>query len=79
MMYQTKAATKSLSVVAQLVAIVVMALAMAGIDISADVAGLPEKVAGTTDAALVLIAQLVALYGRLRADKKISGLFKPKS
>jgi len=75
-MYQTKAATQSVGVIAQVVAIVVMSMKLAGIDISADVANAPENIGNAIDATMIVVAQLTALWGRLRADKKISGLFK---
>lgn len=75
-MYQTKAASQSVGVIAQVVAIVTMSLKLAGVDISADVANAPENIAGAIDATLIVVAQLTALWGRLRADKKISGMFK---
>ena len=77
-MYQTKAATQSVGVIAQVVAIVVMSMKLAGIDISADVANAPENIGNAIDATMIVVAQLTALWGRLRADTKISGLFKAK-
>jgi len=77
-MYQTKAATQSVGVIAQVVAIVVMSMKLAGIDISADVANAPDNIGNAIDATMIVVAQLTALWGRLRADKKISGLFKAK-
>jgi len=55
-----------------------MSMKLAGIDISADVANAPENIGNAIDATMIVVAQLTALYGRLRADKKISGLFKAK-
>jgi hypothetical protein len=75
-MYQTKTATQSLGVVAQVVAIITMSLKLAGVDISAEVADVPANVAAGIDAALILAAQATALYGRLRANKQIRGIFK---
>jgi hypothetical protein len=75
-MYKTKTATQSVGVIAQVVAIIVMSLKLAGVDISAEVADLPNQAANAIDAVLILTAQLTALWGRLRADTKISGLFK---
>lgn len=77
-MYRTKAASQSVGVVAQLVAILILGLKMAGIDISADVAGLTDHVGTLVDAGALLTAQVIALYGRLRADTKINSVFKPK-
>lgn len=77
-MYATKAATQSVGVIAQVVAIVVMSLKLAGVDISADVTNAPENIGNAIDATMIVVAQLTALWGRLRADKKISGLFKAK-
>ena len=75
-MYQTKAAAQSLGIVAPLIAILVIALGMFGVDISADVVGLPEKIAGAVDSVLIIVAVFAGIVGRLRATKKISGLFK---
>lgn len=77
-MYQTKAAIKSVGVVSQLLAIAVIAAMMAGIDLGEDVAGLPEKVGAAVDAVAIISLELIALWGRLRADKKITGLFTAK-
>lgn len=77
-MYQTKAATQSVGVIAQVVAIVTMSLKLGGVDVSAEVSDLPNQAANLIDAAVIVIAQLTALWGRLRADKKITGLFKAK-
>ena len=75
-MYQTKAATHSLSIVSQLVAIVLMSLKLAGIDLAEDASGLPDNVASLVDAGMILSAQLAALYGRFRATTRITGIFK---
>lgn len=75
-MYQTKAAVKSLGVVAPLIAILVIALGMMGVDISGDVAGFPEKIAGAIDSVLAIVAIATGIVGRLRAETKISGIFK---
>lgn len=77
-MYTTKAATQSVGVIAQVVAIVIVALKLAGVDISSDVTNAPENIGNAIDAVMIVVAQLTALWGRLRADKKISSIFKPK-
>jgi hypothetical protein len=77
-MYQTKAAIKSVGVVSQLLAIAVIVAKMSGVDIGEDVAGLPEKVGAAVDAGAILVLELTALWGRLRANKRISGLFSEK-
>lgn len=77
-MYQTKAATQSVGVIAQVVAIIVMSMKLAGVDISADVADVPANLGNAIDAAMILVAQATALYGRLRANQKITSLFKTK-
>jgi hypothetical protein len=74
--YQTKAATQSMGVVTQLLAIVVAMLMMAGVDISAEVANIPAQVASLVDGGTLLGLQVAALYGRLRANKRITGIFK---
>lgn len=76
-MYQTKAASQSVGVVAQLVAILILAAKLGGIDISADLTGVAENTGMLIDGGALLVAQMTALYGRLRADKRITGLFKP--
>lgn len=75
-MYQTKAASQSVGVIAQLIAIITMSLKLFGVDISADVADVPANAGNAIDAVMILVAQGTALYGRLRADKKIVGMFK---
>lgn len=77
-MYQSKAAVKSLGVMGPVVAILVIALGMFGVDISGDVAGFPEKIAGAIDSVLVIVAIVAGIIGRLRAETKISGWFKDK-
>lgn len=77
-MYETKAATQSVGVIAQVVAIVVMSLKLAGVDISADVADVPANLGNAIDAVMILVAQATALYGRLKANKQITSVFKPK-
>lgn len=78
-MYQTKAATQSLGITAQVLAILVAMLKLNGVDISNDVVGIPEQVAHITDMVALLGLQLAALWGRIRATKPITGLFKPKA
>ena len=75
-MYRSKAAVKSLGVTAPLIAILVIALGALGLDISADVAGLPEKIAGVIDSAIAIVAILVGIYGRWRAKDEITGVFR---
>lgn len=77
-MYQTKAATQSLGVVAPLVAILVIALGMFGVDISEEVTGLPEKIASAIDSVLAIVAIVLGIIGRVRAKAEISGLFKAR-
>lgn len=77
-MYATKAASQSVGVVAQLVAILILMAKMAGVDISADLTGMAHNTGMMVDGGALLLAQLTALYGRLRADKQITGLFKAK-
>lgn len=77
-MYQTKAAAQSLGIVAPIIAILVIALGMFGIDVSSDVAGLPEKIAGTVDSVLAIVAIGAGMVGRVRASKRITGVFKAK-
>lgn len=78
-MYKTKAASQSVGVIAQVIAIIVMVLKLSGVDISADVADVPANAGNVIDAVMILVAQLTALWGRLRADTKISSVFKPKA
>lgn len=77
-MFHSKAAVTSLGVMGPVVAIGVIAAGMFGVDISADVAGLPEKIAGVIDGVLALVAIAVGLYGRVRAKAEITGVFKAK-
>ena len=72
----TKPAIKSLGVTGPLVAILVIVAGMLGVDVSADVAGVPETIAGTIDNVVILSGIVVGIYGRLRASTLISGLFK---
>jgi hypothetical protein len=78
MLYQTKAATQSVTFVAQLLAILIIIAKMSGVDISEDVAGLPDKLGAAVDTVAILVLELTALYGRLRAKAQITGLFKAK-
>lgn len=75
-MYKSKAAVKSLGVTAPLLAILVIALGAFGVDISGDVAGLPERIAGVIDSAIAISAIAVGIYGRVRATDEITGVFK---
>ena len=75
-MYSSKAAVKSLGVTAPVIAILVIALNAFGVDISGDVAGLPEKIAGVIDSAIAIGAIVVGIYGRIRATDEITGVFK---
>lgn len=77
-MYQTKAAIKSIGVTAPIIAIIVIALGAFGVDISEDVTGLPEKIAGVIDSVLSIIAIAVGIYGRWRAKSEITGVLTPK-
>lgn len=75
--YQTKAATKSLGAVSQFLLVIIATFKLiTGEDISADLAGLPEMVASFVDAGTVLVLAILGLYGRLRANKRITGIFK---
>lgn len=78
MEYQSKAAVKSLGVTGPLVSILVIALGMAGIDVSADLAGFADKVAALIDNGIVIAGILVGIYGRIRASARITGLFRAK-
>lgn len=77
-MNQSKAAVQSLGITGPLFAILVIAMGMFGIDVSADVAGAPEKIAQTIDNVLVLSGIFVGIIGRARAKARITGLFKAK-
>ena len=77
-MYNSKAAITSLGVMGPVVAIAVIAAGMFGLDLSADVAGLPEKIAGVIDQIVTLVGIAVGIYGRVMATKQISGVFKAK-
>lgn len=78
MQYQSKAAIQSLGVTGPLVSILVIALGMAGIDVSADLAGFADKVAAMIDNGIVIAGILVGIYGRIRASAQITGLFRAK-
>jgi len=75
-MYSSKPAIKSLGITAPIIAILVIALGAFGVDISGDVAGLPDKIAGVIDSVIAIAAIAVGIYGRVRAGVKISGVFK---
>lgn len=77
-MYQSKAAVKSLGVIAPILTILVIALSMFGIDISGDVVGLPEKIASAVDQIVIIGGLVLGIIGRVRATKEISGVFKDK-
>lgn len=77
-MYETKAAASSIGVVGPLVALVVYALGMFGVDASVELAVVPAKVAAIVDNAVIVGGIVAGIYGRLRANKRISGVFVPK-
>lgn len=77
-MYQSKAAVKSAGIMGPLVAMVVIASGMIGVDISEDVAGLPEKIAGVVDGVITIGGIVVGIWGRWRATKEIGGVFRVK-
>lgn len=77
-MYQSKAAVKSVGVMGPVLSILVIALGMFGIDISEDVAGMPEKIASVIDQVIVIGGLVLGIIGRVRATKEISGVFKDK-
>ncbi len=78
MQYQSKAAVNSLGVTGPLVAIIVIALGMAGIDVAADLAGFADEVATFIDKGVVIAGILTGIYGRIRATAQITGFFKAK-
>lgn len=78
-MYQSKAAIRSAGIMGPLVAMIVIASGMIGVDISEDVAGLPEKIAGVVDSGITIAGILVGIWGRWRATKEIGGVFKAKT
>lgn len=75
MNYESKAAVKSLGVMGPVVAMLVIALGMFGIDIAGDVAGLPEKIAGVVDSTVTIVGIVLGIYGRVRATTEITGVF----
>jgi len=77
-MYNSKPAVQSLGVTGPIVSILVIALGAFGIDISGDVAGLPDKIAGLIDTAIVIGGILAGIYGRVRAKVEIRGIFAAK-
>lgn len=77
-MYETKAAAQSLGVVGPLVALVVYALGLFGIDATAELADAPARIAGIVDNVVIIGGILGGIYGRFRADKRITGVLKPK-
>lgn len=58
-----------------LIAAVVALLGIFGVDVSADVAGLDDKISTAVNSIIILGAALTGLWGRLTADKKITSLF----
>lgn len=78
-MYQSKAAVKSAGIMGPLIAMIVIASGMIGVDISEDVAGLPEKIADVVDGVVTIGGIAVGIWGRWRATKEISGVFKAKT
>jgi uncharacterized membrane protein len=77
-MYNSKPAVKSLGVTAPIIAILVIALGAFGVDISGDVAGLPDKIAGVIDSVIAIIAIAVGIWGRVRAKVEIKGIIQDK-
>lgn len=75
-MYNSKPAIKSLGVTGPVIAIIVIALGAFGVDISGEVAGLPDKIASVIDSAIAIGAIAVGIYGRVRASVEIKGVFK---
>lgn len=76
--YQTKAAIKSVGVVGPAVAFIVAGFNAAGIDISGEVAGVTEAVGHLIDNAIILIGAGAGVWGRVRAQAEITGVFKAK-
>lgn len=74
--YQTKAAIKSAGVVGPLVAFTVQILNVFGIDVSAELVGVTQAVGHMIDNGVILIGAAVGVYGRIRANKRITGIFK---
>lgn len=77
-MYNSKPAIQSLGVTGPVIAILVIALGAFDVDISGDVAGLPEKIASVIDSAIAIAAIAVGIYGRVRAKVEIKGVLKAK-
>ncbi len=77
-MYQSKAAIKSVGVVGPAVAFIVAGFNAAGIDISGEVAGVTEAVGYLIDNAIILAGAGAGVWGRVRAQAKITGVFKAK-
>ena len=77
-MYKTKAAIKSVGVVGPAIAFMVAGLGAAGVDVSSDIAGTTEAVGNLIDNAIVLIGAAAGVYGRIRAQAEITGIFKAK-
>jgi hypothetical protein len=77
-MYNSKPAVKSLGVTAPIIAILVIALGAFGVDISGDVAGLSDKIAGVIDSVIAIAAIAVGIYGRVRAKVEIKGIIHDK-
>ena len=77
-MYNSKAAIKSVGIVGPAIAMMVPLFGMFGVDISNEVAGLPEKIASVIDQIIVIVGIALGIYGRVRATTTISGVFKAK-
>ena len=77
-MYQSKAAIKSVGVVGPAVAFIVAGFKAAGIDISGEVAGVTEAVGHLIDNAIILAGAAAGVWGRVRAQAEITGVFKAK-
>jgi len=77
-MYNSKPAIKSLGVTGPTVAIIVIALNAFGIDISGEVADLPNQIARWIDLSIAIAAIVAGIIGRVRANVKIKGVFTAK-
>lgn len=77
-MYKTKAAIQSVGVVGPAVAFVVAGFNAAGVDITADVAGVTEAVGHVIDNVIILVGAGAGMWGRIRARDEITGIFKAK-
>lgn len=77
-MYQSKAAIKSVGVVGPAIAFLVAGLNAFGVDVSGDVAGVTEAVGHMIDNAIILMGAAAGVYGRIRAQAEITGIFKAK-